>query len=144
MTIDEITAQVIERIKEKYFLIEKTYNLEDVNPLTIKENLFMETAMCCICEHFSTTKEMVLQKYGKRIDRIDYTGSALKSMFVQLCRSLPEKDISYTSIGKFLNNSDHSKAIYWHKTFNNHCKDKSYLFDYKTILKSVNEKLKLK
>ena len=112
MTIDEITAQVIERIKEKYFLIEKTYNLEDVNPLTIKENLFMETAMCCICEHFSTTKEMVLQKYGKRIDRI--------------------------------NNSDHSKAIYWHKTFNNHCKDKSYLFDYKTILKSVNEKLKLK
>ncbi|MEK6879421.1 MAG: helix-turn-helix domain-containing protein, partial [Nanoarchaeota archaeon] len=105
-----------EKIKEKYLLIEKTFNLnsyESKEDAIMKTknydviNSFIENIVNITCGYFKLNKERLLN--GRRVSG-EYINASY--MVAYLCRGLPENPITMITIGMYFK-KDHSSIKHW-------------------------------
>lgn len=135
--LDDLTEAVIERIKQRYILVEKTFNLNQNESIEI-ERIFMENMADIICKYYEANKERFLN--GAHLVNV-YKKCAM--CFVSMCRDLPEESISYGKIGHFLK-KDHSSVIAIRRNWEKHMgKSFDFRIEFEMVKKQVEESLKL-
>ncbi len=144
MNIEEVTEAVIARLQEKYFLVEKTYNVGEGVPMNLTRDMFIENICEITCKHFGITKTILQSpRHGKANKNDELSLPQIRSIICKLCRELPENDISYMAIGKAVN-KDHVTVIYACQRFDYYYKNPIFVRQYFSIKNKVNESLKLK
>jgi len=106
--INDITNQVVARIKEKYFLVEKT---PDLSANFTARDSFIEIVILEVCKHFGITKDQLLSsKNGKHLE-CGWSGPEIKAIITIICRDISKETISFYVLGKALKRT-HATIIY--------------------------------
>lgn len=144
---DRIVHRVISAIEKKYFLVEKTFYLEDAttDSKRAREVAFIENVVQEVCKYYGITKEQLLN--GGRFQFNEFVSlSEMRYIVVGLCRSLPERPITLQAIANALDRESHLFAL----RAGDRCKSilsdnykKEFVMDYRAIEKAVNESLRL-
>lgn len=133
---------VIEKLKEKYFLVEKTFDPTFRFQKTEAQKQFVMNVMAFTCEYFGITISDLKSK--RKILRNDTEHSLVKirSIVIKLSRELPEESIPLGIIGDCVGR-DHATGTHAMKMFDGYLKNKVFKYDYEQIKKKVNESLKM-
>lgn len=141
MITQEDIDLVIAKIKEKYFLVEKTYNFS-IETTELLTDAFVENVIFETCKYFKMTKdELILSKRKKFND--DYSFPEVKFIIFHMCRELPEEPIQFGKIGRYFG-KNHATVLHGTEK----CRDlirlnPSFARDYKQIEKAVNGSMRL-
>lgn len=140
---NSVVASVISRIQEKYFLIEKTSDLNLREYFDAKTDTLIECIISCVCQYFDIKKEWILKGNNRKcLDK--YSNAEIRFIIVRLCRYIPSEVITESRIGAALN-MDHTTVHYAIK------KGESYIGvgnwvdfknDYDAIAKIIKDSLK--
>ena len=137
--VNKIAECVIEKIKEKYVLVEKTFQIhKNEDEFREKKINFINNIIShCALYYKIESRELYSEnKANRKIFNI------LK-IVAKLCRELPEKPISYELISEVLRYDNHSSIVYLMSKFDEkYSKNTEFRLEYHEIKEKIQQGLK--
>lgn len=138
--IDEMTEEVIRRIKQRYILVEKTFNMNSNDYITeemVRDRVWIENAMTILCQSLQVDKAL-FDKRPRAVGRMKIA----TLIFVKILRDLPEEPFSYSKIGRYIK-KDHATIMHSYKVANTkYERDFEFKSEYLQVKKQIEQSLK--
>jgi chromosomal replication initiation ATPase DnaA len=143
--LNKLTDAVISKIKEKYILVEKTFNLDTYNSEERKAKevaykTFIDNITNIACAYYNLNKDKLMLQAQTKIKSEFY-----KVVWAvgHLCKEIPESAISQRVIGEFFN-KNHATVYHWQALAEAKI-EKNFEFKYEVneIKKLVEQSLKI-
>lgn len=137
-----VVDAVISKLKEKYFLVEKTFDPTFRFQKTEAQKQFVMNVMSFTCEYFGINISDLKSKHKVIRRDTEHSLAKIRAVVIKLSRELPEESIPLGIIGECIER-DHATGTYTMKVFDSYLKNKVFKHDYEQIKKKVNESLKM-
>jgi len=130
--IEEITANVVERIRRDYYLVPR-----NVIPTETNKVAFLEYVLEFVCQEMAVNRAEL--SAGSRIRPIVLA----RRMYVYMARKFGEKELSFSVVGKFIN-KDHASCLHArNQLINEMSVDKKYRAEVLELETKFQEKMSI-
>jgi chromosomal replication initiation ATPase DnaA len=137
-----VVDTVIAKLKEKYFLVEKTFDPTFRFQKAESQKQFVMNVIGLTCEYFGIKIAVLKSRHRGRSGNTEHSLVKIRAVVIKLSRELPEEQIPLGIIGDCIGR-DHATGTHAIKMFDSYLKSIEFKYDYEQIKKKVNESLKM-